>query len=763
MLRVGHRVGDFGGGGVSAKGHLLAGVALVALAVAGPASAADMPVKAPPRVAAPWTWAGFYVGAHGGYGWGHNNFTITDDPFFFGKSPGFSSGGHDLKGPLGGLHAGANWQDGSVVGGLEIDLTWTDIRGTSTSNWGPNFIAAPDRNEFGTATHSGKFSMLGTARARLGYAVRPDVLLYGTGGLAWTRFVANADLVSSRVFLAPPESDDFFSSSSTPSWRFGWVAGIGGEVRLFESNWIGRIEYLHYDFGNSGSNTEPNPFLPGNAQTIRTSGNVTLDVVRAGLSYKFYPFVVASAPSAAGAPITKAPVRIPWTWSGYYLGAHAGYGWGRDPFNTLLPANGVPLSGLDSDGFVAGFQAGANWQDGAVVGGLEIDISGTGIKGSTSNAVGVAARTQTDKFDRVGSARARLGYLVTPNLMLYGTGGLGWTRLVTDEVIVGPLARTTETPNWLFGWVAGVGLETRLWESNWLARVEYLHYDFGDGASVTRVNAGRYPDVTTTSGRLTNDVVRAALSYKLDWPGAVGVGRAVVPAKAPAAWTWSGFYIGGHAGYGWGRDPFEELVTNHQILDFVSPAVVLHGPKSNGFVGGFQAGANWQTGAFVGGLEIDLSKTGIKGSSSAAGFNSGIPPAPVSATQTDKFDLLGSVRARLGYLPWPSVLVYGTGGLAWTRLEQDATRVAPFWWGTTTSSTPSWRFGWVAGIGGQARLWNTNWIARAEYLHYDFGNSGKAVRGFLADGQLDSFEASVLSSGNLTTDVVRIGVDYKLN
>ena len=45
-------------------------------------------------------------------------------------------------------------------------------------------------------------------------------------------------------------------------------------------------------------------------------------------------------------------------------------------------------------------------------------------------------------------------------------------------------------PNWLFGWVAGVGLETRLWDSNWLARVEYLHYDFGDGGSMTCVSAG---------------------------------------------------------------------------------------------------------------------------------------------------------------------------------------------------------------------------------------------------------------------------------
>jgi opacity protein-like surface antigen len=82
--------------------------------------------------------------------------------------------------------------------------------------------------------------------------------------------------------------------------------------------------------------------------------------------------------------------------------------------------------------------------------------------------------------------------------------------------------------------------------------------------------------------------------------------------------------------------------------------------------------------------------------------------------------------------------------------------------GTTITSTPSWRFGWVAGAGGQTRLWNTNWLARVEYLHYDFGNSGSASHGFVTNGLLDSIDIS-RSSGNLTTDVVRIGLDYKLN
>jgi outer membrane immunogenic protein len=177
------------------------------------------------------------------------------------------------------------------------------------------------------------------------------------------------------------------------------------------------------------------------------------------------------------------------------LGRIAGYGWARDPFNNLVSGNGVLLFGVDSRGFVGGFQAGANWQSGRFVGGLEIDLSGTGIKGSTSNSVTAAGTrslaSQTEKFDRLGSARARIGYLVTPSLLLYATGGPGWTRMVTDNetvtTVTGAVPPTTTTslvtPNWLFGWTAGAGVEARLWNTNWLARVEYLHYDFGSGTS----------------------------------------------------------------------------------------------------------------------------------------------------------------------------------------------------------------------------------------------------------------------------------------
>ena len=361
--------------------------------------------------------------------------------------------------------------------------------------------------------------------------------------------------------------------------------------------------------------------------------------------------------------------------------------------------------------------------------------------------------TLTDKFDLLGSARARLGYLVWPDVLLYGTGGPAWTRLVrsTETITVGldPFATSSSNPSWRFGWVAGLGVETRLWDSNWLARLEYLHYDFLDSGS----NFG--PGAGFTSGHLTVDVVRAALSYKFDWWGAAAApAKAAMPVKArpavQAAWDWTGFYLGGHAGYGWGRDPMSDAIFGEKGADEALRA----GVDSRGFVAGFQAGANWQTGAWVSGLEIDLSGTGIKGSTTTVAAD-----GSATLTSTDRFDLLGSARVRLGYLPWPSVLLYGTGGLAWTRFVQETVRSS----GTESfgGTGPIWEFGWVAGVGGEARLWDSNWLLRVEYLHYDFGDSGSSSESFT--GFPIGTATATFTTGHLTVDVVRAGLSYKLD
>ncbi len=746
--------------------HLLASVGLVALAAAaaGPADAA------PPPPAPMFSWSGFYVGAHAGYGWGRDPFT---DAAFGSKLPPLTD--INSKGLLGGFQAGANWQTGSWVGGLEIDLSATGIKGSTPTVGG---LSAFGPITFGeTAAETDKFDWLGSGRVRLGYLALPNVLFYGTAGPAWTRLVQteNATVVETEAGIGSIAATD---SESAPSWRFGAVAGVGVEARLGDSNWLGRFEYLHYDFGTSGSSS----FSDGE---FLTSGRLTADILRAGLSYQLWqdPGSASYASAAKSVMLLKAPRVAPWTWSGFYIGGHAGYGWGRDPF--IDPNEGtdsdITITGIHSNGFVGGIQAGANRQMGAWVGGVEVDLSEAGIKGSTSvtvpligGATGTDTLTESDNFELLGSARARVGYLFWPDVLLYGTGGLAWTRVVesNDETTVvtagGTSSASSDTSvNWEFGWVAGLGVEARLWNSNWLGRIEYLHYDFGDSGSDFNNGA-----VTFSSGHLTTDVVRAGLSYKFDWsdPAAVPARTAMpvkaMPLKAPpaAAPNWSGIYVGGHAGYGWGRDPMSETISFTGSLGspFGGDSIFPSDINSNGYVAGFQAGVNRQMGSFVTGLEIDLSTTGITGS--ATNIDQDLDAAK---TSSDKLDLLGSARARLGYLPWPNVLLYGTGGLAWTRATRSTVDVETgASAGTTTDTSPLWEFGWVAGAGAETILWNSNWLLRVEYLHYDFGNSGseaEAEAAIASFGPGSSTANATISFGHLTTNVVRTALSFKFN
>jgi outer membrane immunogenic protein len=132
-------------------------------------------------------------------------------------------------------------------------------------------------------TESDDVKYLGTVRTRLGGAVpfaNTDVLLYGTAGLAWER-VNRTDTIS---IVVPPISQTIVNVA--PRDHFGWVAGVGGEVRLGATNWIGRVEYLHYDFGTVESTTTIATNIAGQSFAER-GGRQTIDVVRGGISYKF--------------------------------------------------------------------------------------------------------------------------------------------------------------------------------------------------------------------------------------------------------------------------------------------------------------------------------------------------------------------------------------------------------------------------------------------------------------------------------------------
>lgn len=176
---------------------------------------------------------------------------------------------------------------------------------------------------------------------------------------------------------------------------------------------------------------------------------------------------MAVAPAPAYAPL--------FTWTGFYAGANAGYGWGETKFGRSL------IGAADVDGPVVGAQAGYNHQVGMVVMGLEGDLGWADVNGSVSCAVGIVCGSKTNWL---GTARARAGFAAN-NILFYGTAGVAFGGL---EINGSSDVRT--------GWTAGAGVEYAI-DSKWSVKAEYLHHDLGKNT----YNAGVGPvSVSTTIG-----------------------------------------------------------------------------------------------------------------------------------------------------------------------------------------------------------------------------------------------------------------------
>lgn len=220
------------------KRSFAAGVGLLALVLAMPASAADlprgMPYKAPAQVMA-YNWTGFYLGINGGGGWGNsdwNGLGVSNSP----------SGGM-----IGGT-AGYNWQGmGSPwVFGLEGDIAWTGINDSTAC--GAAFSCETKNTWFGTV------------RGRVGYSI-DRFLPYITGGVAF------GDIEANRTGFA-----------GTSDTNAGWTLGAGIEG-VIVGNWTAKLEYLYADIGDTTCS----------AAACGTATNVDLqvNVLRAGLNYRF--------------------------------------------------------------------------------------------------------------------------------------------------------------------------------------------------------------------------------------------------------------------------------------------------------------------------------------------------------------------------------------------------------------------------------------------------------------------------------------------
>jgi outer membrane immunogenic protein len=244
------------------------------------------------------------------------------------------------------------------------------------------------------------------------------------------------------------------------------------------------------------------------------------------------------------APVYKAPVEV-FNWTGFYVGGNIGYSAGHasdsatvDRFLTGLPLPGalVGTNGASNavDGVIGGGQIGYNWQMANWLVGLEADIQYSDERHGSSAITCLACSddgsnimtTLNQSLDWFGTARGRAGFLVSPELLFYATGGLAYGNVNVSGSASGNFNGTTVllpgNSSTRVGWTVGAGTEWHL-AGNWTAKVEYLYMDLGtvNGGPIglTGIIApGRTEAGLSYSSHFTDNIVRVGVNYHFNGP-----------------------------------------------------------------------------------------------------------------------------------------------------------------------------------------------------------------------------------------------------
>jgi outer membrane immunogenic protein len=239
--------------------------------------------------------------------------------------------------------------------------------------------------------------------------------------------------------------------------------------------------------------------------------------------------------------------------------------------------------------------------------------------------------------------------------------------------------------------------------------------------------------------------------------------------------SWTGFYAGLDAGYGWdagsiSRNPTVQL--NYPVAFANNGIPASSDVSANGVLGGIHGGYNLQANRIIFGIETDIAYSGLRGSNTSAG-RSGTGPGAVTITTTEnkKLAWFGTLRGRIGALATPSVLAYATGGLAYGEVSSSTTTSVPeavFTGGCSgafagnffcsSGSFAGWRAGWTIGAGVETSL-GDRWSARAEYLYYDLGQVSYMNHSTIVLPGTAVMQTDTRFDGH----IVRLGLSYKFN
>jgi outer membrane immunogenic protein len=256
------------------------------------------------------------------------------------------------------------------------------------------------------------------------------------------------------------------------------------------------------------------------------------------------------------------------------------------------------------------------------------------------------------------------------------------------------------------------------------------------------------------------------------------------PVLSPVA-SWTGFYVGVNGGYGWASrtanlNPVDSVATSAVLLPFGTPPPPAAFDMS-GVLGGLQGGYNWQFNRkWLVGIEADYDWAHIRGTGTSA-FVLALLPATFQVSQN--ISSFGTVRGRIGWVALPNLLIYGTGGFAYGRVDETEAvngggqliGFAPFpvpvgafscGAGVLCFNGASSRnlIGWTAGTGLEYALWE-HWTVRAEYLYVNLGNGSSVGLPAISVGAFNIFSPppSSFTSANSQVDfhVIRVGLNWK--
>jgi outer membrane immunogenic protein len=251
-------------------------VGLVALGLATPALAADLPAKvytkAPAVVPVIYNWGGFYIGANAGYGWSNRCIDVTAiNGVGFADAEGCRSSG---GGVVGG-QVGYRWQASNWVFGLEAQGDWANLRNSRQSLFFTNVLGVPD-------TWTTKTNSLGLFTGQVGYAWN-NVLWYVKGGAAvanqnWTLFDGTTGV-------------GVVQANRT---RWGGTVGTGIEYG-FTPNWSVALEYDYlWRVSNSKTYVIPAGVLTavgvGGVTAITANTRADVNMITARINYHFNAF-----------------------------------------------------------------------------------------------------------------------------------------------------------------------------------------------------------------------------------------------------------------------------------------------------------------------------------------------------------------------------------------------------------------------------------------------------------------------------------------